>query len=69
MVRRIKKNTEIRKNKIEKSKKYDWVATEQIKNRAPVKTNKRKNCVRNTEINKTDRFSDNRSSLESNTVY
>ena len=50
-------------------KKYDWIATEQIKNRAPVKTNKRKNCVRNTEINKTDRFSDNRLSLESNTVY
>ena len=57
MVRRIKNNTEIRKNKI---KKYDWIVTEQIKNRASVKKKKRKNSVRNTEVNKTDRFSDNR---------
>ena len=66
MVRRIKNNTNLRKNEIKKRINNDWIATWQIKNRAPVQKSKEKNSVRNTEINNTDGFSDDWLTLKSN---
>jgi len=61
MIRRIKTDTNLRKKKINN----DWITTRQIRNKAPVKKEK-KNSLRNIEINKTNRLCENRFSMESN---